>query len=112
MPKSMITYEQARQLAIVHLKSYDEIIKKAHPNDNFVIEHSCKFDNGWIFYFTSKLYLETHNTIYRFLGLGPVIVGKEGEVFQTGSGGNEEYWIAQFNEQFTNSYSNNEQTSD
>ena len=74
----MITYEQARQLAIVHLKSYDEIIKKAHPNDNFVIEHSCEFDNGWIFYFNSKLYLETKNVNYRPLGLGPVIIGKEG----------------------------------
>jgi hypothetical protein len=102
MVKSMITYEQAKQLARAHIKSYDEIIKKAHPNVNFVIVHSNEFDNGWIFYFSSKLYLETRNMIYRFLGLGPVSVGKEGDVFQTGSGGNEESWIALFNEQVTN----------
>ena len=80
----MITYEEAKQLALAHIKSYDKIIKREYPDDNFVLEHSSEFDNGWIFYFNSKLYLETQNIIYRSLGLGPVIVGKKGDVYQTG----------------------------
>lgn len=97
----MITYEQARQLAQEHIKSQEAIIKKEFPSNSLVIEHSSEFENGWIFYFNSRLFLETHNNIYRAIGLGPVIVGKKrGEVYQAGSTGNEDHWINKFNELF------------
>jgi hypothetical protein len=103
--KTMITYEQARQLAIAQIKSHEELIRKEHPDDSLVLEHSSEFDNGWLFFFNSKLFLETHNVVYRFMGLGPVIIGKKrGEVYQSGSGGNEGYWIDKFNEHVKNNY--------
>ncbi len=95
----MITFEQARQLAIDHIKSYQDHRKKEFPTDSLEIEHSVEFDGGWLFFFNSRLFLETRNIIYRSMGLGPVIIGKEnGEIYQAGSGGNEEYWINKFKE--------------
>lgn len=95
----MIDFEQAKQLAIEHIKSYQEYRKKEFPTDNLEIEHFVEFDKGWLFFFNSRLFLETRNVVYRSMGLGPVIVGKEnGEIYQAGSSGNEEYWINKFNE--------------
>lgn len=95
----MITFEHARQLAIEHIKLYQDDIKNEFPDDSLVVEHTSEFDKGWFFFFNSKLFLETRNIIYRSMGLGPVIVGKEnGEIYQAGSGGNEELWIEEFKE--------------
>ncbi len=97
----MITYEQARLTALTHIKPYETQRKREFPEDSLVIEHSSEFENGWFFYFNSRLFLETRQVAYRSLGLGPVLIGKKsGEVFQAGSGGNEDYWIAKFNEEY------------
>ncbi len=86
----MITLEKAGELA------EDEIHKIEH-DDILIIEHVAEFDQGWLFYFNSKKYLDTRNILYRPLGLGSVIVGKENDVvFPTGSGRDEEYWMEEF----------------
>ncbi len=95
----MITFEQARQLALEHVKPSAEYIRKTLPDDDLVIEHSIEFHDCWLFYMNSKIYLETHNIFHRLLGSGPVIVGKEnGDVYQGGSGGTVEMWLSEFRE--------------
>lgn len=95
----MITFEQAKQLALEHVKPSAEYIKKTLPDDDIVIEHSIEFPDCWFFYINSKIYLETNNIFHRLIGNGPVIVGKEnGEVYQAGSGGTVEIWLSEFRE--------------
>ena len=95
----MITYEQACQFALEHIKPSAEYIKKTLPNDELVIEHSVEFHDCWLFYINSKRYLETGNIFHRLLGGGPLIVGKEnGDVYQGGSVGTVETWLNEFRE--------------
>lgn len=93
----MINYDQALLIAKNHIKPQEESLRKIEPDDGLVIGESVEFDEGWLFYFTSRKYLETRNILYRLIGAGPVIVGREnGDVFQGGSGYTEEEWINQF----------------
>ena len=95
----MITFQQAEQLALEHIKPSADYIKKTLPDDEIVIEHSVEFHDCWLFYVNSKRYLETHNIVHRLLGGGPVLVGKEsGNVYQGGSGGTVEMWLSEFRE--------------
>jgi hypothetical protein len=93
----MITYDQALIIAKEFIKPQDESFRKAEPDDALVLGQSVTFDDGWLFYFVSKKYLETRDLQYRLIGAGPVIVGREnGDVYQGGSGYMEEEWINQF----------------
>ena len=95
--KVMITYDQAWILAKDHIKPQEESLRKIEPDDGLVLGKSVEFDEGWLFYFTSRKYLETRNIFYRPIGAGPVIVGREnGDVYQGGSGYTEEEWINEF----------------
>lgn len=99
----MITFEQAKQLAIEYIQPLEKKRKKEYSSDSLELERSVEFDKGWFFFFTSKLFLETHNITDRPIGLGPVIIGKEsGDIYPAGSGGTEEYWIDKFNEYLQN----------
>src|SRR5687767_13633405 len=95
----MISFERAKQLALEYIKPHADYIRKTNPEDDLVIEHFVEFDDCWLFYITSKLYLETRDIRYRLLGGGPVIVGKEdGDIYQGSSGQTEEEWLSQFRE--------------
>ena len=95
----MITFEQARQLALEHIRPSAEYIRKTLPDDDLVIEHFIEFDDCWLFYLNSKRYLETKNIFHRLLGNGPLIVDKKGGyVYQGGSGGTVETWLSEFRE--------------
>lgn len=93
----MITFQQAEQMALEHIKPSAEYIKKTLAGDELVIEHSIEFPDCWLFYINSKRYLETHNIFHRLFGGGPVIVGKEnGEAYQGGAVGTIESWLSEF----------------
>ena len=95
----MITYDQAWIIAKDYIKPQEESLKKAEPDDGLVLAEFVEFAEGWVFYFTSRKYLETRDLQYRLIGAGPVIVGREnGDVYQGGSGYTEEEWINQFRE--------------
>jgi hypothetical protein len=64
----MITFEQVKQLALEYIKPSAEYIRKTVPEDDLVIEHLVEFDDCWLFYINSKLYLETRDIRYRLLG--------------------------------------------
>ena len=93
----MITYDQAWFIAKDYIKPREASLRKYEPDDNLVLGKSVEFEDGWLFYFTSRKYLETRDSRYRPIGAGPVIVGREnGDVYQGGSGYTEEEWIDQF----------------
>jgi hypothetical protein len=93
----MITYDQAWILAKDYIKPQEEALRKTEPDDGLVLGKPVEFDEGWLFYFTSRKYLETRDILYRPIGAGPVIVGREnGDVYQGGSGYTEEEGINQF----------------
>ena len=93
----MITYDQAWIIAKDYIKPQDDSLRQTEPGDELVLGKSVEFDEGWLFYFASRKYLETRDLQYRTIGAGPVIVGREnGDVYQGGSGYTEEEWIDQF----------------
>ena len=95
----MITYNQAWIIAKDYIKPQEEALKRTEPDDGLVLAKFVEFDEGWVFYFTSRKYLETRDLQYRPIGAGPVIVGREnGDAYQSGSGYTEEEWINQFRE--------------
>lgn len=93
----MITYDQACIIAKDCIKPQEESLRETEPDDRLVLGKFVEFDEGWLFYFTSRKYLETRDLQYRLIGAGPVIVGRaDGDVYQGGSGYTEEEWINQF----------------
>src|SRR5688500_8113801 len=95
----MITFQQAEQLALEHIKPSADCIRKTLPDDEIVIEHSVELLDCWLLFMNSKRYLETHNIVHRLLGGGPLIVGKEnGDIYQGGSGSTVEVWLGEFRE--------------
>jgi len=97
MLMNMITYDQALILAKDYIKPQEVSLRETESDDKLVLGKSVEFDEGWLFYFTSRKYLKTRDLQYRPIGRGPVIVGREnGDVFQGGSGYAEEQWINQF----------------
>ncbi len=94
----MIDFEQAQKLA----QKAVERMQRDFKDYKLVIVESVEFDEGWLFFFTTQKCLETKNLMYAPLGLGPVIIGKgNGDVYQAGSGGNNEIWIREFKEYLT-----------
>jgi hypothetical protein len=95
----MIDLDKAKERAYAEIKEDQGLLQKEDPADNLVIEKVVEFDSGWLFFFNSKRYLETRNILFRPLGLGPVIVGKnDGRTYRTRSIGNEHSWIKEFRE--------------
>src|SRR5262245_17983392 len=93
----MITYDQAWIIAKNYTKPQEESLRETEPDDRLMLGKFVEFDEGWLFYFASRKYLETRDLQYRLIGAGPVIVGREnGDVYQGGSGYTEEEWINQF----------------
>ena len=70
----MITFDQAWIIAKDYIKHQEESLKKTEPDDELVLAEFVEFDEGWVFYFTSRKYLETRDLQYRLIGAGPVIV--------------------------------------
>jgi hypothetical protein len=90
----MISQEKAKELA-------QQAIGKtwSRTDDELVIQgqFTVEFDNGWVFYYQSKKYLETENILFRLMGNGPVIIDKEeGLAYQAGTGEPIQYWIEEF----------------
>ena len=92
----MITTEQARQLVASQvcgrpewLPSEDEII--------IVDESTIEKPWGWMFFHTSKKWLETHDIKYALAGNSPIIVERaSGKLISTGTDRPIDYYIANY----------------
>lgn len=68
------------------------------PGDELVIvdEETIEKDYGWIFFYTSREYLETGDISAMVAGNGPIVVEKDGTVTHLGSARPAEYSIPEF----------------
>ncbi len=92
----MITKEEAREIA------YREITSTPYPKPDdlelAIIDASTQeYEFGWVFFYTSKLYLETNDIQYMMAGNAPVIVNKnDGSIYVTGTARITEYYVEEY----------------
>jgi hypothetical protein len=86
--------EQAREIAL------KEIMKRWHIEDDepaIVDEQTLEEDFGWVFFYDSKLFLETQFFSYCIAGNSPIIVNKyDGSTLATGTARPAEYYIEEY----------------
>jgi hypothetical protein len=90
----MLTREQAKAIALKEILQHWEI-----EDDEPVIvdEDSIEEDFGWIFFYESRIYMETQIFSYCLAGNTPIIVNKkDGSVFVTGTDHPIEYTIEEY----------------
>ncbi len=92
----MITREQAEELISSQVcDSYEWL----STDDEIVIVHSATIEKywGWMFFYTSKKWIETQDIQYALAGNAPVIVEREtAKLIQTGTAHSPEYYIERY----------------
>ena len=86
-----MTYEEAHKIVQTHLNELSEgedyklvIIDNATINNDF----------GWVFFYNSNKYIETHNFSDMLVGTAPIIISrKDGSMHETGTAEPVEYYI-------------------
>jgi Immunity protein 35 len=102
----MITYEVAQQMILDRLA---EAEREMHdfgsalpghaekPRLTFVISSVTEHDFGWVFFHSTKEYLETNDFNFALAGNSPVIVDRnDGSIHVTGTAFPIEYYIAEY----------------
>lgn len=74
----MLTKEQAKEILLKRLNSPNAPFRESTPNDEIVIVDDATIEKeyGWIFFYNSKIFLETGNMLYSILGNIPLVVDK------------------------------------
>ena len=91
----MIDYNQAKEIVDKRLSKLpiDEVELQ------IIEEDTVEYEFGWVFFYNSKEYLDTGNTIYALAGNAPLIVDKQdGSVHQTGTAHPIDHYIKQYKE--------------
>jgi Immunity protein 35 len=81
----MVTQEQARQLVVARVCKRPAWLP---PEDEIVVvdEYTIEKPWGWVFFHTSKKWLETHDIRYAIAGNSPLIVERaSGKIIDTGT---------------------------
>lgn len=70
----ILSYSEARKIAYakINIPSKDPLVIEADIVDSATIEDIF----GWVFIYTSKLFIETQDPKYRLLGNLPILVNK------------------------------------
>jgi hypothetical protein len=92
----MITKEQARQLVVSQVCKRPDSLP---PEDEIIIVDNATIEKswGWVFFYTSKKWLETHETKYALAGNSPLIVERDsGKIVSTGTAKSTESYIANY----------------
>ena len=92
----MLTFEQARQLVAESVCQRPDWLA---PEDELIIVESATIERswGWVFFHTSKLWLETEDIQYALAGNSPVLVERaSGRLIPTGTAHPIEYYIANY----------------
>ena len=87
-----ISAETARAIADRFLKTlYDTV------TDAVIVDQDTREEKfGWVFFYESKEYLETGDIAAIFVGNAPLIVDRNGQVYQTGTALPPEEYIEEF----------------
>lgn len=115
-----ITYEEARRLALQYLSELEEESRKVAelrkdltpreremlslPQDSEILElglveeATIEGDFGWVFFWTSRAYLETEDDRYALIGNAPILISRrDGSLHETGTAYPIEVFIENFN---------------
>ncbi len=94
----MITIEEAKNLAFQALAlsgGYD--IDKVQDIFAILDDKTIEKEYGWVFSFVTRKYLETQDLDYALpMGMGPILIDKNGKAIPFGSGKSIEEWIAEY----------------
>jgi len=92
----MITKEQARELVAKQVCRRPDWLP---PDDEIIIIDEATIEKpwGWVFFFSSKKWMETNDTKYAIAGNAPIIVEKAtGKLITTGTARETEYYIENY----------------
>ncbi len=92
----MINREQARQLFVSQVCNRPDWLP---PEDELIVVDEATFEKswGWVFFYTSKKWLETRSVKYALAGNSPWIVEREsGKLICTGTSMSIEHYIANY----------------
>ena len=92
----MVTKEQARQLVSAQVCERPDWLP---PEDELIIVDESTIERawGWVFFHTSKRWLETQDIRYALTGNSPIIVEREsGRLINTGTAMSIEHYIANY----------------
>ena len=90
----MITREQAQAIAASHIA---ELMGSNNSSCDIVDALTIESPAGWMFFYQSRRYLETHDPSDALAGNAPMIVDRlTGKVTQTGTAHSAEYYLAQY----------------
>lgn len=93
----MINYKEAKEMALLYLKNMQEMSSVLDITYVLLDEETIIQSFGWVFFYTSKEFLETGDFSYMLVGNAPIIVDKfTGEVSETGTAYPIEYYIEQY----------------
>lgn len=95
----MINYKEAKEKALLYLKNMQEVSSDFDITYVLLDEETSTQSFGWVFFYTSKEFLETGDFSYMLVGNAPIIVDKfTGEISETGTAHPIEYYIEQYNQ--------------
>jgi immunity protein 35 of polymorphic toxin system len=78
-----MTFTEARALAAAHI---NEGIKRPEGYTPIIVDSNTQeLSWGWIFFYNSKEYVDTHDILYALAGNAPVVVTHDGSVHETGT---------------------------
>jgi hypothetical protein len=89
----LLTFDEARALVV------DAITELAPPDDPYRLDESATIEKpwGWVFFYNSQRYLDTHDDNHHLLGNAPYIVNKTtGEILVTGTAEDIDFYIAEY----------------
>ena len=90
----MIDKNKARELVEQYLKDTHQ-----HMHDELIIldDETMEREFGWVFFYTSRKFLETGNILYGLVGNAPIIVDRnQGALHVTGTARPIEEYIQEF----------------
>ncbi len=114
-----ITYEEARRLALEYLSKLEEESRKVAdlrkdltprereilglPQESDILElglaeeATIEGDFGWVFFWTTRAYLETEDDRYALVGNAPILISRrDGSLHETGAAYPIEVFIENF----------------
>lgn len=115
-----ITFEEARRLALQYLSELEEESRKVAelrkdltprereilglPQESDILElglaeeATIEGDFGWVFFWTTRAYLETEDDRYALVGNAPILISRrDGSLHETGTAYPIEVFIENFN---------------
>ena len=93
----MISYSEARKKALMYLQKMQELPSDFSLTYVLLDDETITKPFGWVFFYSSKEFLETRDYSYMLVVNAPIIIDKySGELTETGTAYSIEYYIEKY----------------